>query len=58
MGGIGVLFGATGGYIAGFLAAALIYRLAERRFGDGPAASFWGMAAGGGSDHPCPGRVV
>ena len=29
-GGIGVLFGATGGYIWGFLAAALVYRLTEK----------------------------
>ena len=33
-GGIGVLFGTTGGYIIGFIFIALVYRLAERFFAD------------------------
>lgn len=34
MGGMGVLAGATGGYIFGFLLSALVYRLVIRLFGD------------------------
>lgn len=32
--GVGVLFGATGGYILGFLASALVYWLVTKLFGD------------------------
>lgn len=33
-GGVGVLFGSTGGYIIGFIFIALIYMLTEKLFGD------------------------
>lgn len=39
-GGIGVLFGAGGGYIMGFLAIAMVVGFASDKFGDG----FWKLA--------------
>ena len=45
-GGIGILFGTTGGYIIGFLFAALVTGLLLRAFGDGVISLFLSMCAG------------
>jgi len=45
-GGIGVLFGATGGYIMGFLCSALIYWLITRLFGNKTAVIVIAMLSG------------
>ncbi|MGI5970504.1 MAG: biotin transporter BioY [Oscillospiraceae bacterium] len=45
-GGIGILLGSTGGYILGFIGAALTMWLFERLFGTGSLALASGMAAG------------
>lgn len=45
-GGIGVLLGTTGGYIAGFLLSGLIYWLITSRFGTGLVSTIVGMALG------------
>ncbi len=45
-GGIGVLLDATGGYLVGFLAAALLYWLITALFGSSPAVRLLAMALG------------
>ena len=45
-GGIGVLAGTTGGYLVGFLFAALVTGLLLRAFGDGVVSLFLSMCAG------------
>lgn len=45
-GGLGALLGATGGYILGFLASALLYWLVTAKLGDGLAVMALSMAAG------------
>ena len=45
-GGLGVLFGVTGGYLIGFLASGLAYWLITRFAGRGPVASGVAMAVG------------
>lgn len=45
-GGVGILLGATGGYIVGFLAAALVMWLILHFFGDGRLTLLLSMAAG------------
>ena len=45
-GGIGVLFGMTGGYILGFILTGLIYWLSEKLFGNKPAVRIAAMLAG------------
>lgn len=45
-GGVGVLFGPTGGYILGFLAAGLVYLLLEKVPKQGKVMDFLRMAAG------------
>ncbi len=45
-GGVGVLFGATGGYIVGFIACALVMWLITSRFGNGTKSLAFAMALG------------
>lgn len=45
-GGIGMLMGATGGYLIGFVGTALVMWGVSRVFGDGTPAQLFGMAAG------------
>ncbi len=45
-GGIGMLMGATGGYLLGFVGTALVMWGVSRVFGDGTLAQLFGMAAG------------
>lgn len=45
-GGVGVLAGTTGGYLVGFLFAALVTGLLIRAFGDGAVSLFLSMCAG------------
>ena len=43
-GGIGILFGATGGYIWGFLTAALVYWLTQKLWNKPALSCIWGLA--------------
>ena len=45
-GGIGVLFGSTGGYFAGFLLLGVIYMLVTKLFGNGMAAEIAALTVG------------
>ena len=46
MGGVAVIFGATGGYLIGFILAALIYLAAEKLFGERKVVSLLSISLG------------